>query len=135
MPRSLFRHSPLWKWFIVVVLVGSSAVLALWKPRPRPIKVELLPFTDSPPAWDGSYPYLSISLINPGTQLKFEASISRTQPTVRHDSPVNAFQVDLHSGMFVLRQTDLFVPDVPPLPLTPPSPPSHFHVPPFAPAT
>ncbi len=118
MPRSLFRHSPLWKWFIVVVLVGSSAVLALWKPRPRPIKVELLPFTDSPPAWDGSYPYLSISLINPGTQLKFEASISRTQPTVRHDSPVNAFQVDLHSGMFVLRQTDLFVPDVAPLSLT-----------------
>jgi YD repeat-containing protein len=40
------------------------------------------------------------------------------KPTVRHDSPINEFQVDLHSGMFVLRQTDLFISDVMPLSLT-----------------
>jgi YD repeat-containing protein len=40
------------------------------------------------------------------------------KPTVRHDSPVNEFQVDLHSGMFVLRQTDFFISDVMPLSLT-----------------
>jgi hypothetical protein len=31
---------------------------------------------------------------------------------------VNEFQIDLHSGLFVLRQTDLFVPDLMPLVLT-----------------
>jgi YD repeat-containing protein len=40
------------------------------------------------------------------------------QPTVRHESPVNDFLVDLHTGRFVLRQTDLFVADVMPLSLT-----------------
>jgi hypothetical protein len=37
---------------------------------------------------------------------------------LQHDSPVNEFAVDLHSGRFILRQTDLFVPDVMPLSLT-----------------
>jgi YD repeat-containing protein len=82
------------------------------------VKVELLPFTDSPPAWDGSYPYVVISPISGSSPVKFKASISLIQPTVRHDSPVNDFLVDLHSGRFVLRQTDLFVPDVMPLSLT-----------------
>jgi hypothetical protein len=31
---------------------------------------------------------------------------------------VNEFQIDLHSGLFVRRQTDLFVPDLMPLVLT-----------------
>jgi hypothetical protein len=39
-------------------------------------------------------------------------------PTIRHESAVNQFEVDLHTGMFVLRQTDLFVPNVMPLVLT-----------------
>ena len=39
-------------------------------------------------------------------------------PTARHDSAVNQFEVDLHTGRFILRQTDLFVPDVMPLSLT-----------------
>jgi YD repeat-containing protein len=82
------------------------------------VKVELLPFTDSPPAWDGSYPYVVISPVSGSHPVKFKTSISLIQPTARHDSPVNDFLVDLHSGRFVLRQTDLFVPDVMPLSLT-----------------
>src|SRR5215472_13153768 len=39
-------------------------------------------------------------------------------PTVRHDNPVNEFEVDLHTGRFILRQTDLFVADAMPLSLT-----------------
>jgi YD repeat-containing protein len=39
-------------------------------------------------------------------------------PTVRHEDPVNGFDVDLHTGRFILRQTDLFVPDAMPLSLT-----------------
>ncbi len=40
------------------------------------------------------------------------------KPTLRHDSPVNEFVVNLRNGNFKLRQTDLFVPDVMPLSLT-----------------
>jgi hypothetical protein len=32
----------------------------------------------------------------------FKSSIALVKPTVHHDSPVNEFQVDLHSGVFVL---------------------------------
>jgi YD repeat-containing protein len=81
--------------------------------------VELLPFTDSPPEWDGSYPYLVIAAANPGSKrTAFNSSIQMIKPSVRHDLPVNEFLVDLHSGIFVLRQTDLFVSDVTPLSLT-----------------
>ena len=99
-----------------VALVATSAVLFL--APPRPVKVELLPFTDSPPAWDGSYPYVVISPVSGSRPLKFTSSISLIPPTVRHDSPVNDFLVNLQSGRFVLRQTDLFIPDVMPLSLT-----------------
>lgn len=52
---------------------------------------------------------------NPST---FKSSLLLIPPTVRHDSPVNDFLVNLQSGRFVLRQTDLFVADVMPLSLT-----------------
>lgn len=113
-----FWHPPLWKWGLVVVLVACCVFLLLWRPSPRPVQVELLPFTDSPPAWDGSYPYAMISPVSGSSPPKFQTSISSIQPTARHDSPVNDFLVDLHTGRFELRQTDLFVPDVMPLSLT-----------------
>ena len=117
--QSRFWHPPVWKWGVVLVLAGCVAFVLVWKPAPRPVKVELLPFTDSPPAWNGSYPYLIISPVDiESNHVKFKSPILLIKPTVRHDSPINEFQVDLHSGMFVLRQTDLFVPDVTPLSLT-----------------
>lgn len=89
----------MWKWCVLVVLLASSAFLTFRKPAARPVKVELLPFTDSPPAWDGSYPYLVISPTDLGPKgVKFKSSVLRIEPTVRHDSPVNEFEVDLHSG-------------------------------------
>jgi YD repeat-containing protein len=116
--KNKFSHPSLWKWGVVLVLVVCSAILLLWRPSPRPVKVELLPFSDSPPDWDGSFPYAMISPIAGSSPLKFETSFSSIKPTVRHDSPVNDFLVDLHTGRFVLRQTDLFVPDLMPLSLT-----------------
>lgn len=99
--------------------MAGSAFLLFRRPSTDPVRVELLPFTDSQPAWDGSYPHLVISASNLGSEyVKFESSIRLIKPTVRHDSPINEFQVDLHSGIFVLRQTDLFVSDGPPLSLT-----------------
>lgn len=116
--KNKFWHPPLWKWALVLGILACSEFLFLWKPAERPVKVELLRFTDSPPAWDGSYPYVVISPIAATGPAKFKTSISLIQPTARHDSPVNEFLVDLHTGRFVLRQTDLFVPDVMPLSLT-----------------
>lgn len=113
-----FWHPPLWKWSILLTLLACSAVLLIWMPSPRKVKVQLLPFTDSPPAWNGSYPYLTISPVDTrSTSLQFKSSILLIPPTVRHDSPIDEFQVDLHSGMFILRQTDLFVSDAVPLAL------------------
>ncbi len=109
-----FWRPPLWKWLVFLAVTGCLVLLV-----PRKPKVELLPFTDSPPAWDGSYPYLVISLDDhdPGRP-KFKASVATEKPTLRHDTPVNEFEVDLHTGRFVLRQTDIFVPDAMPLSLT-----------------
>jgi len=117
--QSRFWHPSTWKWGLVIVLAAIAAFLLVWKPAPHAVKVELLPFTDSPPAWNGSYPYLTISPVDPESDhVEFKSSIVLIKPTVRHDSPINEFQVDLHSGMFVLRQTDLFIFDVMPLSLT-----------------
>lgn len=83
------------------------------------LQPELLPASTSIPAWDGAYPYLVISPIMPRSgPAGYKSSISWDRPSVHHESPVNEFQVDLHSGMFVLRQTDLFVSDSMPLSLT-----------------
>ncbi len=116
--KANFWSPPLWKWAVVLFLIGLSCFLFFRRPVSPPVKVELLPFTDSPPAWDGSFPYVDIALIPGSTPPKFQTSILPIQPTVRHESPVNDFLVDLHTGRFVLRQTDLFVPDSMPLSLT-----------------
>lgn len=109
-----FWHPPLWKWGVFLALVAGSIFLFRWKPR---VKVELLPFTDSPPTWDGSHPYL-VAAISESTPATFKTSISSIKPTVQHNSPANEFLVDLSTGRFILRQTDIFVPDVMPLSLT-----------------
>jgi YD repeat-containing protein len=117
--QPLFRHRSVSKWGVVLVLAACGAFLLHWKPAERPVKVELLPFTDSPPSWNGSYPYLTISPVGVETDhVTFKSSILLIKPTVNHDTPINEFQVDLHSGVFVLRQTDLFVSDVMPVSLT-----------------
>lgn len=106
---------------LIVVLCGVVVWLVYKMPPPkRELRApELLPIKEVAPTWDGSYPYLVIRIVDSETgPLRFESAVSHTKPTVRHESPVNEFQVDLHSGMFVLRQTDLFVADTMPLVLT-----------------
>lgn len=120
MPVRSFWRPPLWKWFFVVALLAVTVVLARWKPAPppvRPVRIELLPITDSFPPWDGSYPSVVISLGSESGRVKFKTSIALLKPTVRHVAPVNQFEVALDSGMFKLRQTDIFVADVMPLSL------------------
>jgi len=118
-PQKDFWHPPLWKWPLFLLLAGVSFWLFRYHPAPRPLKIELLSLSYPTPTWDGSYPRVVFSPISGVTgALKFNSTISMKKPTVRHDSPVDEFEVALDSGIFGLRQTDLFVTDVMPLALT-----------------
>ncbi len=130
MPNS---HSKLGQ--LAIVMLCAGVVWLTYKmPAPTPKKEplptpELLPMPDTKPSWDGAYPFLVIRIVNSDAKhYRFEAATSNIKPTVRHEIAVNEFQVDLHSGLFVLRQTDLFVPDVMPLVLTRTYRPWDFHV-------
>lgn len=80
---------------------------------------ELLPIPMATPSWDGAYPYLVINLFTSASGTpQFTNAISSVKPSLQHPLPVNQFQVDLHSGLFVLRQTDLFITDTMPISLT-----------------
>jgi YD repeat-containing protein len=115
--REDFWHPPLWKWLVFLLLVAGSTLLFRFHSSPKPVKVELLSLSYPTPTWDGSYPSVVIPLPDSGG-VNSKGSISLIKPTVQHNSPVNQAEVALDSGMFKLRQTDLFVADVTPLTLT-----------------
>jgi YD repeat-containing protein len=118
-PGSPFWRPPLWKWGVVLLFLVCAVLLVFWKPSARPPRVELLPFSNSPPPWNGSVPYVVISPVNlASSHAQFKSSILLIEPTVRHDAPTDEFLVDLQSGSFILRQTDFFIADVMPLSLT-----------------
>ena len=118
MAKRSFWRPPLWKWTVLLALLATTIVLVRWKPAAHAVKIELLPIADSFPAWDGSYPAVVISMTGESGRVSFTTSIPTIKPTVRHDAPVNQFEVALDSGMFKLRQTDIFVADAMPLSLT-----------------
>jgi hypothetical protein len=67
----------------------------------------------------GPFRFLSYGLritIQSTADLRLKLPVSSRRSATK--PPVNEFQVDLHSGLSVLRQTDLFVPDLMPLVLT-----------------
>jgi len=105
-----------WKWVLFVLLIFLAG--AIWWWPARPVKVELLPFSNVPPVWDGSQPWLISSPIAGSKPTKFKTEVAMVKPTVVHDSPVNEFVLNLRNGNFKVLQTDLFVPDVVPLCLT-----------------
>src|SRR5260370_25518899 len=108
-----FRLRSSCKWAVAVILVCVAAALWWW-PSPR-VKVELLPFSNVPPVWDGSQAWLIISPVAGSTPLKFKTEIAMVKPSLRHESPANEFVVNLRNGNFKLLQTDLFIPDIMPL--------------------
>jgi YD repeat-containing protein len=52
------------------------------------------------------------------TDVKFQGVVNNYEPSLRHDAPVNQFEVGIYSGEFILRQTDLFVPGPMPIAIT-----------------
>jgi YD repeat-containing protein len=99
-----------------------SRARPVWVRRAQIVSLALLPFVCLPaaaPVWDGAYPVTRITLLpSSGGSPKFSHSLAILKPTLQHDAPLNTFEVDLRSGAFVLRQTDIFVKDVMPLSLT-----------------
>src|ERR1035441_6202590 len=88
----------------IVVLCAMVVWLAYKTPSPTPKSEplptpELLPISEITPTWDGAYPFLVIRVVNADpNNPRFEIAISSIKPTVRHETAVNEFQVDLHSG-------------------------------------
>ena len=70
----------MWKWGVFLGLVYCLILLILWNRPPRPVKIELLPFTDSAPAWDGSDPYLTISAGAGSVPITFKSSVELIRP-------------------------------------------------------
>ncbi len=118
--KNNFWHPPVWKWVVLFSLLLVS--LVLWrKPHSNPasIKPELLTTQYPVPDWDGSVPTVVISWRESSRgQFTFSGAVTTPKPSVRHDTPVNQFEVNLSRGLFVLRQTDLFIADSLPLSLT-----------------
>jgi YD repeat-containing protein len=87
--------------------------------RLPPVEPELIPRA-VPVNADGNYPCF---VVQPGVALPGDGQIISTRigaclPGMRTEREYDEFEVDLRSGLFVARKTDLLVPDAPPLTLT-----------------
>jgi YD repeat-containing protein len=107
----------------IVCIAGLFVALA-WhsahkSPKLPPGPPELLPNRHETPASDGSYPAFIIRRdSSPSKSAGLSVSYAYRQPTLRFEAPEDQFEVDLSTGKFVVRQTDLFVQDSIPLSLT-----------------
>lgn len=107
----------LYRLLFLGFLVGIGIYIwSLYLPFHAP---ELLPLPPANPTSDGSYPELLIRYApaNSGPT-QFEISYTRNSPSLKHDLPANQFEVNLSTGMFIARQTDLFSGGTMPIALT-----------------
>ena len=70
------------------------------------------------PATDASYGVVRIEPLGSASARTFRHSLQTRRATTQHNTPEDTFEVDMRSGLFVLRQTDLFIRDSMPLCLT-----------------
>jgi len=113
-----FWYPPKWKWLVVLGLLILAVVVdgvGTWWNIRRANSVVPPPVTTTP-QWDGIYPEVIVRITtNASHKTELSDSISNHTISVRHEEPVNQFEVDIRSGMFVLRQSDFFIPDSVPL--------------------
>jgi YD repeat-containing protein len=64
-----------------------------------------------------AYPCLLIERLGGSAAQPLKASIRQCSPALHNNDNVEQYEVDLRSGLFLLRKTDLFVPDTMPLAL------------------
>jgi YD repeat-containing protein len=107
----------LYRFLFLGFLIGLGVFIwSLYLPFHAP---ELLSLPPANPTSDGSYPQLLIRYAPAASgKSPFEVSFATNSPTLKHDSPVNRFEVNLSTGKFVARQTDLFSGGAIPISLT-----------------
>jgi hypothetical protein len=107
----------LYRFLFLGFLVGVGIYIwSLYLPFRAPV---LLPLPPAHPATDGSYPELLIHYAPAASgHSPFQVSFTTNSPSLKHDSPVSQFEVNLSTGKFVARQTDLFSAGATPISLT-----------------
>jgi YD repeat-containing protein len=100
---------------IAVVLFIFLQIILRGSPRPAVRFKSDAELARLPIASD-SYPCLMVSRTKPSEPL--QATIQQCSPALHNDDDIEQYEVDLRSGRFTLRKTDLFVPDSMPLALT-----------------
>jgi hypothetical protein len=111
-----FWRPPSWKWLIVAGLLACALFLAVLPAKLFVKKPRLIPRQRLAPVWDGAYAKLVFAWQSDNLG-SLTATVTNQPATLLHPQPVEQFEVDLHSGEFILRQTDFFVPDVVPIAL------------------
>lgn len=91
----------------IIVRHHASAVVVRLKPQSELAKL---------PAAVDSYPCLMVTRAKESDPLR--ADLRQCSPALNNDADIEQYEVDLRSGSFILRKTDLFVPDSMPLALT-----------------
>jgi len=116
-PKSTPRLKIALRVFTLVAVVFFVALEILVRRSASPVvrlkpAAELAKFAVS----NDSYPCLLVTQPNESEPLR--ADIRQCSPALNNDADIEQYEVDLRSGLFVLRKTDLFVPDRMPLALT-----------------
>ena len=104
--------------FLTLVAVGFFVVLQILihHSRQKPVVVRFKSQAELAkiPLSQDSYPCVLVE--RSGKEL--QANLTTCTPALHNDASIEQYEIDLRSGRFTLRQTDLFVPDSMPLALT-----------------
>jgi len=102
---------------LAAVILFIALQIVLRRP-PSPVVVRLKPPSELAklPVSTDSYPCLIVTRAKQTDPL--QAKIQQCSPALSNDADIEQYEVDLQSGSFVLRKTDLFVADRIPLALT-----------------
>jgi len=102
----------------LILFVALQIIVRHRASRPVVIRLKSEAERAKLPANADSYPCLLIERPQSGSSQHLEAAIRQCLPSPHNDADIEQYEVDLRSGRFVLRQTDLFVSDTMPLALT-----------------
>ena len=104
----------------VLVFIGIALRFGGFGPASRRVSVRYKSATELAkiPVSSDSYPCLVLQHVFKSQASSWRTDTQQCTPTLANDADIERYEVDLHSGRFVLRKTDLFVPDSMPLALT-----------------
>lgn len=101
---------------VAVILFAFLAILVRRFGESAPVRLKSEPELGRLPVSVDSYPCLMATRANASDPL--QAAMKQCSPTLNNDADIEQYEVDLRSGRFTMRHTDLFVADRTPLALT-----------------